>query len=102
MQLRIWMMFGLMLSPMPAGADSGKGPVVVRAQLVPDPPGGVTGVAVDNSGNGYLIGRIGGLFGRAFVAKASTTKKEWSVRLGTDDNDNANAVAVDAAGNVFI
>jgi uncharacterized protein (TIGR03437 family) len=93
---------GLMLSPIMAGADSAKGPVVVRAQLVPDPPGGATGLAVDDSGNAYLIGQIGGLFGYAFVAKANPEKKEWSGRLGSDGGDVPNSVAVDPAGNVFV
>ncbi len=68
------------------------------------------GVAVDASGNVYVAGEtFGALEGSnagsndTFVRKLSTTGTAlWTRQFGTSGSEFANAVAVDASGNVFI
>ena len=73
------------------------------------------GIAVDAAGNSYAVGHFEGKarFGNAVITSAGSgdgyvTKLDkngnflWALRLGGTDWDEAEAVAVDAAGNVYV
>ena len=69
------------------------------------------GVATDSSGNVYVTGdTTGGLDGNTsagsndlFVVKYNSSgTKQWTQQLGTSSNDNANGVATDSSGNVYV
>jgi hypothetical protein len=82
----------------------------------PDSNEGARGVAVDGAGNVVVVGAglkafdfgggtvaaLGGSDG--FVAKyaAANGAYQWAARLGGTNNDYANSVAVDSAGNVLV
>ncbi|MCH8269663.1 MAG: SBBP repeat-containing protein [Planctomycetes bacterium] len=67
-------------------------------------------VAVDSAGNAYIVGRtseslFGQVFGRgdAFVAKIDPSGALlWSRQFGTAESEEAEGVAVDKAGSVYI
>jgi hypothetical protein len=71
---------------------------------------GSTSAAIDASGNvyisGYTSGDVGGINSGdtdAFLTKFDTSGNElWSQQIGSADSDGSSAVAVDAAGNVYI
>jgi hypothetical protein len=68
-----------------------------------------TGVAVDRSGNAFVVGHSQGKLGKAhlggadaFVRKVSPAGKTlWTRQFGTGANDYVNGVAVDRSGNVY-
>jgi len=69
------------------------------------------GVVTDSSGNVYVTGGTkGGLDGNTsagntdlFVVKYNSSgTKQWTKQLGTSSNDNANGVATDSSGNVYV
>ncbi|OGP24947.1 MAG: hypothetical protein A2X93_03870 [Deltaproteobacteria bacterium GWC2_56_8] len=69
------------------------------------------GVAVDNSGNTYVTGFTdGGLDGNTsagsydiFLVKYdSTGAKQWTRQLGTSNYDNAEGVALDSSGDIYV
>ncbi len=67
-------------------------------------------VAVDAAGNAYISGFTDGDLGgpnvgyvNAFLTKLDPAGNElWSTQIGTTSRDESNAVAVDAAGNLYI
>jgi hypothetical protein len=64
-------------------------------------------IAVDVQGNVYVTGQswgLGGNFDYATVKYSSVGQQEWVARYhGPDDrNDQANAMAIDATGNVYV
>jgi hypothetical protein len=95
----------------PAGAQNlpvKAGPVVAYSQPIPGLPQYISAAAVDDSGNVYLSG---GAFyaGGAYVSKVNATGRVWTVRIGGSPSpgagaylDEASAVAVDGAGNVYV
>ena len=68
------------------------------------------GIAVDGAGNVYLTGSTDGDLGGvsaggsdAWIAKYNPTTKVWEKgQLGTSAGDEANGIAIDGAGNVYI
>jgi len=69
------------------------------------------GIAIDSSGNVYVTGMtFGGLDWNTsagdydlFVVKYNSSgTKQWTKQLGTSSNDNANGVATDSSGNVYV
>jgi Beta-propeller repeat len=64
-------------------------------------------IAVDASSNVYVTGESsgqGGLIGYATIKYNSAGKEEWVARYNGpgNGNDRANAIAVDASGNVYV
>jgi len=68
------------------------------------------GVAIDGAGNIYMVGQTAGDLGTgnlgstdSFVAKFDAAGNQlWVRQFGTAGAENAEAVAVDAAGNVYV
>ncbi|MFO1153540.1 MAG: SBBP repeat-containing protein [Rhodospirillales bacterium] len=92
-----------------AAAAASDKPLWVR-QLGTDGSDYASGVATDGAGNVYLTGVTGASLGGpnrggsdAWVAKYDAAGHVlWKRQLGTDGLDEANGVATDAAGNVYL
>ena len=70
-----------------------------------------SGVAVDGIGNIYIIGDIvdgldgntaAGDYDMCLVKYTSSGAKQWTKQLGSSMSDNAQGIAVDGSGNVYI
>ena len=68
-------------------------------------------MAVDDSGNGYVVGRVSGaLPGQtalgqddAYLRKYDSSGNEaWTYQFGSEDNDRALAVAIDETRNLYV
>lgn len=63
-------------------------------------------VAVDNAGNPYISGHVGGSRSESYdslLTKFDSSGNElWSQQIGTAERDQSHSVAVDGAGNAFI
>jgi len=68
------------------------------------------GVAIDGTGNVYVVGQLGGIPGRrgmgeadAYLRKHDSDGNElWTRQFGSQSGPSANGVAVDGAGNVYV
>ena len=80
-------------------------------QLGTSNTGWATGVATDSSGDVYVTGGTGGVLDGntsagnedLFVVKYNSSgKKQWTKQVGTSSIDQANGVATDSSGNVYV
>lgn len=72
---------------------------------------GALGISVDDRGNVFITGYSGGDLStgraeddsKAFIAKYDAFgEQQWVTQIGTDVDDEGNAVAVDSNGNIFV
>ena len=93
---------GAQLSPL-GGVDSWVARYNGPGNYTDDP----AAVAVDASGNVYVTGESsgqGGLIGYATIKYNSAGEEQWVARYNGpgNGNDSANAIVVDASGNVYV
>jgi hypothetical protein len=79
-------------------------------QFGTDMTDGANAIAVDMSGNAYVVGNTGGALSGtsaggadAFIRKYdSSGTEQWTRQFGTSSDDWAHAIAVDASGNAYV